>query len=167
MRSDGLYPDSFFLSGCLEPLFLRWVPFPCIRLLLLSVSFVLMHILQSHNHRYTVSHDVLHLCIVSVFCMSYLVCDAFQDAWCVLSYFGNFHCMDVSHSKTIKLKLPHFWCTASILFHYDDDGPFHWNTFNWCGSWLYCLHLFLCHVLRYFCFNSLCFAKCFCSILFV
>jgi len=109
VRSDGLYPDSFFLSGCLEPLFHCWVPFPCIHLLLLSVSFILMHIPQSHNHRYTVSHDVLRLCVVSIFCMSYLVCDAFQDAWCVLSYFGNFHCVDVSHSETIEVTLPHLF----------------------------------------------------------
>jgi len=47
-------------------------------LLPLSVSFILMHILQSH--RCTVSHNVLCLCVISVFCMSYLVCDAFQDA---------------------------------------------------------------------------------------
>jgi len=109
VRSDGLYLDSFFLSGCLEPLFHCRVTFPCIRMLPLSVSFILMHIPQSHNHRYTVSHDVLHLCVISVFCMSYLVCDVFQDAWWVLSYFGNFCCADASHSETIKATLPHLF----------------------------------------------------------
>jgi len=89
VRSDGRYPVSFFLSGCLEPLFHHQVPFPCILVLLLSVSFILMHILRRHNHWDIVSHDVLRLCIVSAFCMSYLVCDAFQDVWCILSYFGD------------------------------------------------------------------------------
>jgi len=82
------------------------VPFPCIRLLPLSVSFILMHIPQRHNHRYTVSHNVLRLCVVSVFCMSYLVCDVFQDVWCVLSYFGNFHCVKASHPETIEVTPP-------------------------------------------------------------
>jgi len=72
----------------------------------LSVSFILMHIPRRHNHWYIVSHNVLHPCIVSVFCMSYLVCDAFQDAWHVLSYFGNFRCVDVSHPETIEITLP-------------------------------------------------------------
>jgi len=109
VRSDGLYPVSFFLSGCLEPLFRRRVTFPCICMLPLSVSFILMHILQRHNHRYIVSHDVLRLCVISTFCMSYLVCDAFQDVWCVLSYFGNFHCMEASHPETIEVTLPRFF----------------------------------------------------------
>jgi len=117
VRSDGLYPVSFFLSGCLEPLFHRRVPFSCICLLPLSVSFIQMHIPQSHNHRYTVSHNVLRLCIVSVFCMSYLVCDAFHDMWCVLSYFGSFRCVDVLHPETIKVTLSHLFlmhCFYSI-----------------------------------------------------
>ncbi len=109
MRSDGLYPDSFFLSGCLEPLFRPRVPLPCICLLPLSVSFILRHIPQSHNHSYIVSHNVLRLCVVCIFCMSYLVCNAFQDAWCVLSYFGTFRCVDASHSETIEVELPHLF----------------------------------------------------------
>jgi len=109
VRSDGLYPVSFFLSGCLEPLFHCRVPFPCIRMLPLSVSFILMHILRRHNHWDIVSHDVLCLCVVSAFCMSYLVCDAFQDAWCVLFYFGNFRCVEALHPETIKVTLSRFF----------------------------------------------------------
>ena len=137
VRSDGLYPDSFFLSGCLEPLFRPQVPLPCIHLLPLSVSFILRHIPQSHNHSYIVSHDVLRLCVVCVFCMSYLVCDVFQDAWCVLSYFWQFSlhgCVALRNhqSKTSSFS---FWCTASIYFIMM-IGLFTWNTFKWCGSWL-------------------------------
>jgi len=109
VRLDGRYPVSFFLSGCLEPLFRCWVPFPCICMLPLSVSFILMHIPWRHNHWYIVSHDVLRLCIISAFCMSYLVCDAFQDVWCVLSYFNNFHCVEASHPETIEVTLSHFF----------------------------------------------------------
>jgi len=109
VRSDGLYPVSFFLSGCLEPLFHHRVPFPCILVLPLSVSFILMHILRRHNYWDIVSHNVLRLCVVSAFCMSYLVCDAFQDAWCVLSYFGNFHCVKASQPETIEVTLSRFF----------------------------------------------------------
>jgi len=109
VRSDGLYPVSFVLSDCLEPLFRGRVPFPCTCMLPLSVSFILMHIPRRHNHWYIVSHDVLRLGVVSIFCMSYLVCDAFQDVWCVLSYFGNFRCMEVSHPETIEVTLPCFF----------------------------------------------------------
>jgi len=109
VRSDGRYPVSFFLSGCLEPLFRYRVSFPCILVLLLSVSFILMHIPWRHNHWDIVSHDVLRLCVVSAFCMSYLVCDAFQDAWCVLSYFGNFCCIEASQTETIEVTLSRFF----------------------------------------------------------
>jgi len=109
VRSDGCYPVSFFLSGCLEPLFHRQVPFPCICMLPLSASFILMHIPWRHNHWDIVSHDVLRLCIVSTFCMSYLVCDAFQDAWCVLSYFGNFCCVEASQPEAIEVTLSCFF----------------------------------------------------------
>jgi len=109
VRLDGRYPVSFFLSGCLEPLFRHRVPFPCILVLPLSVSFILMHILRRHNYWDIVSHDVLRFCIVSVFCMSYLVCDVFQDAWCILSYFGNFRCMEASQPETIEVTLSRFF----------------------------------------------------------
>jgi len=81
---------------------------PC-QSLPLSVSFILMHIPWRHNHWDILSHNVLHLSIVSTFCMSYLVCDAFQDAWCVLSYFGNFHCVKTSHPETIEVIFPCFF----------------------------------------------------------
>ena len=137
VRSDGHYPVSFFLSGCLEPLFCHWVPFPCIHMLLLSVSFILMHILWRHNHWDIVSQDVLRLCVVSAFCMSYLVCDAFQDAWCVLSYFGNCHCREASQPETIEVTLSRFFSDTPPLFYFIMMlDLFTWNTFNWCGSWL-------------------------------
>jgi len=117
VRSAGLYPVSFFLSGCLEPLFCRQVTFPCICMLPLSVSFILMHILRRHNHWDIISHNVLHLCVISAFCMSYLVCDVFQDAWCVLCYFGNFCCMKALQPETIEVTLSCFFlmhCFYSI-----------------------------------------------------
>jgi len=137
VRLDGLYLVSFFLSGCLESLFHHWVSFPCILVLPLSVSFILIHIPQRHNHWDIVSQDVLRLCVVSAFCMSYLVCDAFQDAWCVLSYFGNCHCREASQPETIEVTLSRFFSDTPPLFYFIMMlDLFTWNTFNWCGSWL-------------------------------
>ena len=126
----------------------------CILVLPLSVSFILVHILWRHNHWDIVSHNVLRLCVVSAFCMSYLVCDAFQDVWCVvrlaalltiyspswqkrhlfcyqtfwcsgyawgsgcltcvLSYFGNFHCVEASQPETIEVTLSRFFLMHSL-----------------------------------------------------
>ena len=38
-----------------------------------------------------------------------LIWSVMHFTWCVLSYFGNFRCVDASHSETIEVELPHLF----------------------------------------------------------